>query len=389
MRVGIDARVMGMQMGGGDTCTRNLVRTLASVDPDTEYMLFLTPRQATLDLPGTEHMRRAVVGPENLQVRIPFTLPYAAARAGIDVLHAHFLAPPLNRARNVVTIHDISFERYPRFFTKSFVAQYRAIMPLVVRQAAMVLTGSEYSRQHMVRRYRVDPAKVVVAPYAADPIFKRLRDDSHVQAIRARYRTGDRFVLCVGEIQPRKNLKTLIEAYVRLRRAGATRHRLVLVGKSAWLYDDTFAAARASGYQDELVFTGYVPDEDLVALYNAADLFVYPSLFEGFGLPPLEAMACGTPVVASNTSSLPEVVGDAGLLVDPLDVEALAAAMADALANTALQHTLTERGIQRAATFSWERTARIVAAVYRAVYQGRQARPAAPATRGGSWQKAM
>src|SRR5205085_5764070 len=150
-------------------------------------------------------------------------------------------------------------------------------------------------------------------------------------ALRARYGTGECFILCVGNLQPRKNLKTLIDAYVRLRRAGATRHKLVLAGRNVWLQDETFAAARASGFADELIFTGYLPDEDLVALYNAAALFVYPSIFDGFGLPPLEAMACGTPVVTSNTSSFPEVVGDAALTVDPLNPEALAMALATGL----------------------------------------------------------
>jgi glycosyltransferase involved in cell wall biosynthesis len=144
----------------------------------------------------------------------------------------------------------------------------------------------------------------------------------------------------------------------------------VLVGNKAWFYDDTFAMARASGYAEELVFTGYVPDEDLVALYNAADLFVYPSIFEGFGLPPLEAMACGTPVVTSNTSSLPEVVGEAGLMVDPLDVEALAGAMARVLGDGVLRARLAVRGLEQAATFSWETTARIIRDVYHGCRDG-------------------
>jgi glycosyltransferase involved in cell wall biosynthesis len=184
-------------------------------------------------------------------------------------------------------------------------------------------------------------------------------------AARARYGTGERFVLFVGALKPTKNLSTVIEAYVRLRRADATRHRLVLVGgTTAWLKEDITAAARASGYGDEIVFTGYVPDDDLVALYNAADIFVSPSLFEGFGLPPLEAMACGTPVVTSNTTSLPEVVGDAALMVNPLDAEELAGAMSAVLGDDALRAHLATRGLERAAAFSWEATARIVLEVY-------------------------
>jgi glycosyltransferase involved in cell wall biosynthesis len=206
---------------------------------------------------------------------------------------------------------------------------------------------------------------VVVAPCAADPLFAPLQDAARLAAARARYGTGERFILCVGNLQPRKNLQTLIAAYVRLRQADATRHRLVLVGKAAWLYDPIFAAARASGYGTELIFTGYVPQEDLVALYNAADLFVYPSLFEGFGLPPLEALACGTPVIATNTSALPEVVGEAGVLVDPQDVEGLAGAMARVLGDGVLRARLRVQGPPRAARFSWDATARTILDAYR------------------------
>jgi glycosyltransferase involved in cell wall biosynthesis len=199
-------------------------------------------------------------------------------------------------------------------------------------------------------------------------MFRPLHDEAQLAEVRARYGTGERFVLFVGALKPTKNLGTVIAAYVRLRRADTTRHRLVLVGgTTAWLREDIFAAARASRYGDDIVFTGYVPDDDLVALYNAADLFVSPSLFEGFGLPPLEAMACGTPVVTSNTTSLPEVVGDAALMVDPLDVEALAGAMNAVLADEALRARLSQWGLARAAAFSWESTARTVLGVYRSI----------------------
>ena len=375
VKVGIDARTMGLQMGGGDVYSRNLVRTLPLVDPEIEYTLFLTPRQRDIALPGMEAMRTVVVGPDNLQLRIPFTLPLAAARAGVDVLHAHFLAPPLCPARIVLTVHDISYEHDPRYFSRGYLLQYRAIMPLMARHADAIVTISEFSRQDIIRRYLVPPERVAVAYGAVEPIFRPLRDHATLGAVREKYSTGERFILSVGEIQPRKNLKTLIEAYVRLRRADAIRHKLVLVGKRAWLSDETFAAARDSGYRDDLVFTGYVPDDDLMALYNAAELFVYPSLFEGFGLPPLEAMACGTPVITSNTSSLPEVVGDAGIMLDPRDVDALASAIMQTTADKQLCLSLSDRGIRQAQEFSWESTARKVAEVYRRVSTGAAPEP--------------
>jgi glycosyltransferase involved in cell wall biosynthesis len=315
-------------------------------------------------------MRHVVVPPHSGRVPNPFSFSLALARTRIEVAHAQYMAPWLWPVRVVVSVHDIVFECYPQFFTPETVTGFRQFVPLAVRRAAVVLTLSDFSKGEIVRRYRVPPDKVLVAPCAADPIFHPLKDKARLAEVRQHYGTGERFILCVGDLQPRKNLKTLIAAYVKLRRADTIRQKLVLVGRKAWLYDDIFAAARMSGYQEELVFTGYVPDDDLVALYNAADLFVYPSIYEGFGLPPLEAMACGTPVVTSNTSALPEVVGDAAMTVGPLDVEALAGAIATVLASADLRARLSALGLQRAATFSWEATARLIASAYRIAAKG-------------------
>lgn len=369
MRVAIDARVLGSRTGGDETYMRNVIHALATVDPGGDYTLFLSSSRGEL-VSGAERMRRMIVQPRVGRVPNPCSIPLALARARVDVVHAVYMAPWLYPIRVVVSVHDIAYERYPQFFPPSMVAGFRRLVPLTIRRASAVLTLSEFSKRDLVQHYHLSPEKVVVAPCAADPIFRPVRDEARLAAVRAYYETGDRFILCVGNLQPRKNLKRLIEAYVRLRRAGATQHRLVLVGKKAWLYDDTFVAARESGFGEDLIFTDYVPDNDLVALYNAAELFVYPSIFEGFGLPPLEAMACGTPVVTSNTSSFPEVIGDAALAVDPLDAEALASAMAAVLSDADLSARLSAQGLQRAALFSWEETARIILNVYRRAAQG-------------------
>lgn len=364
MKVAIDAHALGSGLGGNETYIRNVIRALAAIDPDGDYTLFLGPRSGD-EIAGTEHMRRVVVHPHSPLVRIPLSFPLALARAGADVVHVQYFAPPLCPARLVVSVHDIAYERYPHFFTPREVTRFRVLVPLAIRRAAVVLTLSEFSRQDILRRYHTPPEKVVVAPCAADPAFRKIDDPAQLVAIKERHGIDGPYILCVSNLQPRKNLKTLIAAYVALRTAGETRHKLVLVGRKAWLYDEIFAAARDSGFAGDLVFTGYLPREDVVALYNAADLFVYPSIFEGFGLPPLEAMACGTPVVTSSTSSFPEVVGDAALTVDPLDVAALAGAMARVLHDPTLRARLRERGLRRAAAFSWEATARIILEAYR------------------------
>lgn len=385
VQVGIRADLLGSQSGGSETYIRNVISALGTIDPHGDYTLFLGERSQADGIPGTEHMRRVVVQHANIHMRLPF-LPssspladwwmpsgansLALVRYGIDVIHVHYAAPLLFAAKLVVSLHDVGYEIYPQFARPDFVAKMRVRVPLTLRRAAAVLTLTEYAKRVIVRRYCVPPEKVVVVPCAAEPIFRPLHDEPGLMEVRARYGTGERFILCVGDLQPRKNIRRLIEAYVKLRQADAIRHKLVLVGRKAWLYDDIFEAARTSGYTDDFIFTGYVSMEDLVALYNAADVFAYPSIFEGFGIPPLEAMACGTPVVTSNTSSLPEVVGDAGIMVDPLDVEAMAQALASVLNNVDLREQLAARGLKRASTFSWLSSARMIRDVYHNVARG-------------------
>ena len=367
MKVGINATWLATHTGGIRTYVRNLIRALATVDPDSDYILYSNVPLPEAGLPDSTRMRRLIVRSGNRLLRIPFATSLALARAGIDVVHEQIIAPFVFPSRIVVTVHDTLHEHYPDFYTPSALRQLRLLMPITMRRATAVLTDSEFCKREIVQLYRVPPEKVTAVPLAADPMFRRIHDETRIAAVRARYGTGERFVLFTGSLKPTKNLKAVVEAYVRLRRAAAMQHRLVLVGDKAWVLDDIFATARASGYADEIIFTGHVADEDLVALYNAADLFVHPSLFEGFGLPPLEAMACGTPVVTANTSAIPEVVGDAALMVDPHDVEALASAIAMVLDDGALRARLSVQGLERAASFSWEATARTIAGVYRDV----------------------
>lgn len=366
VKVGIDASFLGNHAGLGGYL-RRVIRALARVDPDGDYTLFTNTSDPGGPLPDIGSMHRVTVPGRNAIARNGIILPLMLARHGVDVFHAQYLAPPLCPSKIVVTIHDLIHERYPDFYPPGIVKRFRVVVPLTVRRASAIITDSEYSKRDIVRRYRVAPEKVTVALCAADSIFQPIHDEGRLAAVRARYGTGETFLLCVGSIERRKNLRALIAAYVKLRQADTTRAKLVLVGSEGWLNDDIFTAARDSGYDGDLVFTGYIPAEDLVALYNAATVFVYPSLFEGFGMPPLEAMACGTPVVTSNASSLPEVVGEAALTVDPHDIEALAKAMAMALGNEALRSELGNRGLRRAAEFSWESTARTISHVYREV----------------------
>jgi glycosyltransferase involved in cell wall biosynthesis len=260
-----------------------------------------------------------------------------------------------------VTIHDLSFLFYPRSFRVVNRLYLRLLTRLSVQRAGRVLAVSASTRRDVIRYYGVPAEKVDVVYNGVDPAFEPLPGDQ-VAVFRARQGLPDRFILFVGTLEPRKNVARLIRAYAQLPRS---RPPLLLVGGKGWFYEDIFRLVEEMDLSADVHFVGYVPAEDLPLWYNAADLFVYPSLYEGFGLPPLEAMACGTPVVASTSSSLPEVVGDAGLLVDPADTAGLAAALQAGVSDAGVRARLRQAGPERARQFSWQATARETVDSYR------------------------
>jgi glycosyltransferase involved in cell wall biosynthesis len=289
----------------------------------------------------------------------------ALYKTGVDLLHVQYTAPPFFRRPIVVTIHDLSFEHFPQFFTAKERFFFKRTIPHTARRAFKVLTVSEYSRQDIIHTYRIHPEKVVVTPNGVGPEFAPVRERSRLEALKKKYGIEREYLLSVGNLQPRKNLARLIRAYTHLRASGEEfRYQLVIVGKRAWLYKHIFHEAHRSRYAGDVILTDYVPESDLPGLYSGATAFVYPSIFEGFGLPVVEAMACGTPVVTSNSSALPEVVGEAGLMVDPYDEEALAKAILRVVEDAQLRARLSEKSLLQAAKFSWRRTAELTLAVY-------------------------
>jgi glycosyltransferase involved in cell wall biosynthesis len=266
----------------------------------------------------------------------------------------------------VATIHDLSFEHLPETFKRRSRAQLRLTVRRTARQAAAVIAPSEFSRRDLVETYHLPPERVRVTPLAAAPHFAPVRDPGERERIRELYRIRPDYILAVGAIQPRKNLVRLVEAYadLRHRRSQAKLPQLVVVGKRGWLYRETLDVARRLSFEGDIHFAGYVPESDLPALYTDALCFVYPSYFEGFGLPPLEAMQCGAPVIAGNRTSLPEVVGEAGLLVDPFDREAIAYGLGRLIDDKELREELSARGLERSRSFHWRETARLTLEVY-------------------------
>ena len=285
---------------------------------------------------------------------------------GVELFHAtEHLLLPLRGVPTVLTVHDLIFRRYPAHHKRLNRWYLNATMPLFCRRAGHIIAVSEQSKRDIVEAYSVAPEKITVIYEAADPRFCP-QPANTAAAVRTRYGLPDRYLLFVGTIEPRKNLARVLAVFERLHAKRLT-DALVIVGKRGWLYDDFFARLEGSPAKQAVIFPGFVPDTDLPAVYAAAQAFAFPSEFEGFGLPVLEAMACGTPVVCSNTSSLPEVAGDAALLVDPLEVDALTDALGRVLRDPALAADLRARGLAQAARFSWARAAEETLAVYRRV----------------------
>jgi glycosyltransferase involved in cell wall biosynthesis len=251
--------------------------------------------------------------------------------------------------------------------------QLRLTVRHSARRAAKILTLSEHTRRDIIETYGVDESRITAIPLAAPRHFSHIEDTRELQRVRHNYGIDGQYILSVGSIQPRKNLTRLVQAYSRVRASLRDKQtetewpKLVLVGKHAWLYDETLRALNETGVADSVILTGYVPETDLPALYSGALCFVYPSYFEGFGLPPLEAMKCGAPVIVGDRTSLPEVVGDAALTVDPFDVSSIAGAIEKLINDSGLRRELSVKGQQRAETFDWRKTAQQTLEVYRQV----------------------
>lgn len=374
-RIALDLHTLTRLMQGSRTYAWNLARRLPGLDPDSDYFFHLPPGGDG----EAAHLAAAnVLFREAPGSRVARLLTFGARlrRDGADLLHCQYLSPPCLPCPCVLALHDVLHESHPAFYPGGMRLLMRRLYPAAARRAVLVLTCSEHSRGEIVRRLGVPEERVLAIPLAADEAFRPARDEAERAAdlaAAARYGVRPPYVLFVGRVEPRKNIPALVRAFRAL--AGA-RPGLTLV--VAGMVDPLFAARLAGdlGRGDPRILAiGRVAQEDLPSLYREAELFAFPSHAEGFGLPPLEAMACGVPVVSSGAASLPEVTGDAALLVDPDDEATLARAMERVLADSALRASLAARGLERSARFSWERTARrTLEAYHRVLDSARRAR---------------
>lgn len=395
MRIAIDYTPAIQQQAGIGRYARELVRALARLDADNEYVLLQAGRGAQAEAGGW---------PDNFRVRsIPITdrwlailwqrlrvpIPVEVLTGSVDIFHSpDFVLPPVRNACTVLTVHDLSFLTTPATADAGLRDYLMKAVPRSVARADHILADSRSTKNDLVTYLDADPEQITVVYPGVDPRFRPLGEPA-IADVCARYGLRRPFILSVGTLQPRKNYPALIQAFARLCRGEAgridglaaegSRHRpaspprqgayleLVIAGGRGWLFDEVFETVARLGMDHRVQFLGHVADEDLPALYNAADVFALPSLYEGFGLPVLEALACGTPVVTSDVSSLPEVAGDAALLVSPDDVAGISEALWRVLTDEQLRSTLHRRGLIQAQRFTWQRAAETVLGIYRQV----------------------
>lgn len=355
MKIAIDTQTTLGQKTGFGFYVKNLVEALEKVDSSDEYHKIS---------PGGE---RDFSTPQRLfwdQV----SFPRRAKRAKVDILHQPcFSAPLFFRGKVVVTCHDLISIFFPENLPLASRLFYSKWMPYSYRKADMIIAISEHTKKDIMTLLKIPESKIRVIHSAASKDFKPIKSPEILAEVQNKYKTGKKYFLDVGTIEPRKNLPFLVRAYALAVKKGI-RESLVITGKKGWYYEDLFKLVDELKLGKRVIFTGYVEEKDLPALYSGATAFVFPSIYEGFGLPPLEAMACGVPVISSNTSSLPEVVNSAGILLPPKDEVLWAKNLVKISENTKLASTLSQLGLMQAKKFSWEETARKTSLVYKELF---------------------
>jgi glycosyltransferase involved in cell wall biosynthesis len=381
MRFAVDAHAIGRHLTGNEVYVRSLLSAFAGQDPNSEFLAYVSAESALQYISSRIVTQQISANPF---LRLGFDLAMRLRRDRADLLHVQYTAPLACPVPIVVSVHDVSFLEHPEYFAAGRARQLQWTVRHTVRRAARVLTGTEFARASILKAYGdLAEDKVIVVPNAAAREFRPLPRESAAAEVRRRMGIAAPFILSVGDLQPRKNQVGLIRAFARLVRAyPQLNHQLVLAGQETWFAERVRETARDSGVASRIQFFGFVSDDDLLQLYNACDIFAFPSFYEGFGLPVLEAMACGRAVACSNTTALPEVVDSAAILFDPYALDEMVSTLADLLLDAELRSRMERLGLQRAAHFSWQKTAQKTLEVFHEV----AARPraaeasAAPAT---------
>jgi len=364
MRIGIDARLIYYTDAGISQYTLRLIQGLAEIDQEDEFLI-LRDRRDLLTITDNNFKRIELWTPSHHRFE-QWGLRFELPSLGLDLLHSPDFIPPFHRNfKSVITIHDLAFLLYPHFLTQDS-ARYYGQIDQAVKSTDHIIAVSESTKQDTIRLLGVPESKLSVIYEAANPLYRPMDRDQARAYVRQAYQLEE-YLLFVSTIEPRKNLPILLHAFRALGDQYKVKTTLAIVGREGWLSKGTFALVEKLRLKDTVRFLGRVPVEDLVYLYNGAQALVHPSFYEGFGLPPMEAMLCGIPVICSNVSALPEVVGDAALLVPPEEVSEWTVAMWRVLHDQELRAEMQAKGYRRAQCFSVEKTARQTLEVYRRV----------------------
>ncbi|TMF44186.1 MAG: glycosyltransferase family 4 protein [Chloroflexi bacterium] len=382
MRIAIDYTAATRQAAGIGNYVRSLVDAMLAQDDTNQYTLLTSgrpPRERPF--PSAENVRgRSLIIPDRyLNVlwyrwRLPISATFFTGQ--VDIYHGpDFVLPPLNgKLRKVVTVHDLAFLEHPEYAVPELAAYLKKVVPEAVEAADVVASVSQTTRQTLIEHFQTPLEKIKLVPNGIRAYFRRITDPVLLEATRHKFGLKSPLVLGVGTQEPRKNHLGLIKAFHKAVSTGNKSTRpamLALAGGSGWLYEETEQIVAELKLEKKVRFLGRVSDLELMMLYSLADVFVFPSFYEGFGVPPLEAMACGTPVITSNTSSLPEVVGDAAIMVNPHKINEIASAINRVLENKQLQEDLRQKGYTRAAHFTWVRSAQKMLSIYTQLYEGK------------------
>lgn len=375
MRIGVDVTAAVTQGGGIGRYTRELMQAVTTLDQENTYCLFSAKRLLNFPVPNpipsgpNIHYQASKLAEKwhyRLWYRLRLPIPVQLLTGQIDLFHSpDFVLPPVwPKVPTLLTVHDLSFLHYPNTFPERLVSYLNQVVPWSIKRATHILADSEATKGDLTNLWHVPAEKVTVLLSGVSPDFAPVTAVSQLTAVKTRYALGDApYLLAVGTIQPRKNYQFLIRAFKPV--AEQFPHNLIISGGKGWLYDEMMAEVTAQGLEGRVRFIGFVDDEDLPSLYSGADLFLFPSLYEGFGLPLLEAMACGVPVISSNASSLPEVGRDTAVYLSPHDGQSWSRTIIDLLKNDEKRQALGEKGVAHAATFSWKKTAVQLLKIYR------------------------
>lgn len=376
MHISIDARGAAWYAGTGiGTYTMQIVRHLLDIDNCNNYYLFWSGREYG-KFKSYPNVKVSISSRKHHRFWENYYIPEQLKNKNIDIYHVPQNGIGLPQRKNclyVATIHDLIPYIMPETVGKGYLSKFISQMPGIISSTDMIITVSEWSKKDIMRIFNIPEERIAVTHLAADDMFVPMDKSSALQHIKEKYGIDRNFILYIGGFSPRKNVKSILVAFSMIYKNFSKDYRVVIIGSSKDDHQFLIKLSQNLGIGDKVFFTGYVPYEDLPYFYNGADVFVYPSLYEGFGLPPLEAMSCGTPTITSNVSSIPEVVGDGALLINPFDTEELAKAMEKVLEDPGLKADLISRGFERAAEFNWRKTAQQTLEVYEKLYREQSA----------------